>query len=291
MITIEEYDKVQELLGRKGRPRPQTHTFAFTGMMTCTECGSAITAEEKTKHQQNGNIHHYIYYHCTRRRNPKCTEKCVEEKKFREQVDARLDETDIPNQFHVWAMKWFRNENEKDLGSLTNARTDQHVEFERCLKKISNIIDMRAAEEISEEEFKTKRSELLRDKHRLEELMNDNGDQLEKLLIKAEKIFNFAETAKAGFAAGSPEQCKRILADLGSNLQLHDRKLSITIEKPLIVLKPAAKVVKEIHSPLEPHKNELTTNELEGLYASNPIVLRDLGSNQGFRFQRATSYH
>src|SRR3989338_2410676 len=197
----------------------------------------------------------------------------------------------IPKQFHVWAMKLFRNENEKDLGSLTNARTNQHVEFEHCLKKISNIIDMRAAEEISEEEFRTKKLELLKDKHRLEELMNDNGDQLEKLLIKAEKIFNFAETAKAGFAAGSPEQCKRILADLGSNLQLHDRKLSITIEKPLVALKPAAKAVKEIHAPLEPRKNEITADELEGLYASNPIVLRDLGSNQGFRFQRATSYH
>src|SRR3989344_3211384 len=137
----------------------------------------------------------------------------------------------------------------------------------------------------------TQKLELLKDKHRLEELMNDNGDQLEKLLIKAEKIFNFAETAKAGFAAGSPEQCKRILADLGSNLQLHDRKLSITIENPLVALNPAVKAVKEIHAPLEPRKNELTTNELEGLYASNPIVLRGLDSDQDKRLQRPLSYH
>lgn len=291
MINMEEYDKVQELLGRKGRPRPKTHIFAFTGMMTCTGCGSAITAEEKTKHQQNGNTHHYIYYHCTKRKNPNCTERCIEEKKFKEQVAEMLDETNIPHEFHVWAMKWFRNENEKDLGSLANARTNQHAEFKRCMKKISNIIDMRAAEEINEEEFRIKKSELLKDKHRLEELMNDNGDQLEKLLAKAEKIFNFAETAKAGFATGNSEQCKRILADLGSNLQLHDRKLSITIEKPLVILKPVAKEVRAIHASLEPRKNEVTTEELEHLYTQLSAKLRGLESNQDSRFQRAFAYH
>jgi site-specific DNA recombinase len=67
MITREEYDKVQMLLGRKGRPRPKNHAFAFVGTMRCGECGMAITAEEKTKIQQNGNVHHYTYYHCTKK--------------------------------------------------------------------------------------------------------------------------------------------------------------------------------------------------------------------------------
>jgi hypothetical protein len=43
MITPDEYDKVQILLGRKGRPRPKTHEFAFTGSIRCGECGYAIT--------------------------------------------------------------------------------------------------------------------------------------------------------------------------------------------------------------------------------------------------------
>jgi len=49
MITLEEFDKVQILLGREGKPRPKTHEFPFTGIIRCGECGSFITAIEKTK--------------------------------------------------------------------------------------------------------------------------------------------------------------------------------------------------------------------------------------------------
>lgn len=52
MITEEEFDRVQKLLGRKGRPRPKRHRFAFTGLMNCGTCGAMITAEEKIKHQK-----------------------------------------------------------------------------------------------------------------------------------------------------------------------------------------------------------------------------------------------
>ena len=70
MITPEEYDKVQMLLGSRGRPRPKRHVFAFVGTMKCGECGLSITAESKTKVQKNGNVHHYTYYHCTKKRGP-----------------------------------------------------------------------------------------------------------------------------------------------------------------------------------------------------------------------------
>lgn len=60
MITEEEFDLVQKLLGKEGKPRPKEHRFAFTGIMRCGNCGAMITAEEKIKHQKNGNVHHYI---------------------------------------------------------------------------------------------------------------------------------------------------------------------------------------------------------------------------------------
>lgn len=44
MITLEEYDRVQKLLGREGKPRPKTHHFAFTGSLRCSECGCLFTA-------------------------------------------------------------------------------------------------------------------------------------------------------------------------------------------------------------------------------------------------------
>ena len=272
IITIEEYDRVQEILGRKGKPRPQTHILAFTGTMKCRECGCTITAEEKTKHQKNGNSHHYIYYHCTKRKNPDCAQKCLEEKEFRKQVKGKLAETDIPPQFHIWAMKWFKHENTNDIDMLFNVSAQQKAELELCSKKLSRLTDMRIAEEIDEEEFKIKKVELKREEHRLEQLISNPEDKYQKLLKEAERIFNFAETATTSFEVGSPELCKRIFCDLGSNRYLNDKKVEITIEKPLIMLKPAAKELREIHDRLEPTKNRITQEELEGIYSSSPLL-------------------
>lgn len=49
MISLEEYDRVQMILGRFGSQRPKTKTHAYSGCMKCANCGMAITAEEKKK--------------------------------------------------------------------------------------------------------------------------------------------------------------------------------------------------------------------------------------------------
>jgi len=49
MVTPEEYDRVQLILGRKGKPRKTKRAFAFTGAIHCEECGCLYTAEIKKK--------------------------------------------------------------------------------------------------------------------------------------------------------------------------------------------------------------------------------------------------
>ena len=77
MITIEEFDQVQMILGRKGKPRQKKHQFAFTGLITCGVCGGAITASAKTKLiKATGEYKTYVFYHCTKRKGIKtCTDK------------------------------------------------------------------------------------------------------------------------------------------------------------------------------------------------------------------------
>ena len=56
-------DLVQEKMANYA-VRGETKEFAFTKLMTCGLCGSGITADEKFKKQQNGNVHRYVYYGC-----------------------------------------------------------------------------------------------------------------------------------------------------------------------------------------------------------------------------------
>ena len=72
MVTLDEFNRVQEFFGHPGRPKPVTHAFAYTGLIRCA-CGLSITAEEKVKPSGR----HYTYYHCTRRAWPQCNHPAV----------------------------------------------------------------------------------------------------------------------------------------------------------------------------------------------------------------------
>lgn len=58
-------------------------------------CGSGITADEKFKKQKNGNTHRYVYYKCTRTRDPNCDCGFINENDLISQLQALLDDIDI----------------------------------------------------------------------------------------------------------------------------------------------------------------------------------------------------
>lgn len=63
--------------------------------MTCGLCGSGITAEEKFKHQHNGNTHRYVYYKCTRKRDETCKNAVINEDDLVEQLKSLVDDLNI----------------------------------------------------------------------------------------------------------------------------------------------------------------------------------------------------
>ncbi len=96
LISKELFDLVQEKIKSQIlEPRSEQKEFAFTKLMTCGLCGSGITAEEKFKHQQNGNTHRYVYYKCTRKRDENCTNAVIREEDLIEQLKSLMDDLDI----------------------------------------------------------------------------------------------------------------------------------------------------------------------------------------------------
>ena len=96
LITKELFDLVQEnIKSQILEPRSEQKEFAFTKIMTCGVCGSGITAEEKFKHQQNGNTHRYVYYKCTRKRDETCKNPVINEDDLIEQLKVVIDDIDV----------------------------------------------------------------------------------------------------------------------------------------------------------------------------------------------------
>jgi site-specific DNA recombinase len=58
LISTDLYQRTQDAFRKDGKPsRRKSHVFAYTGLLTCGHCGSAVTAERKKEK--------YVYYHCT----------------------------------------------------------------------------------------------------------------------------------------------------------------------------------------------------------------------------------
>ncbi len=94
LITRELFDLVQEQVKRQ-TVRVAGKEFSFTKMMICGLCGSGITADEKFKKHNNGNVHRYVYYGCTKAKNPNCKCGYTEEKEIIKQFEGLMDTIDM----------------------------------------------------------------------------------------------------------------------------------------------------------------------------------------------------
>ena len=274
VISEEEFDRAQEILGRYGRPRPKKHVFDFVGMMRCGECGAAVTAELKFKRQKNGNVHRYVYYHCTHRINPNCSQGSVEETELKRQIIAEIESLEIPSEFHSFAMKWFRELNQEEAQSRNAVVKAQEKAYKACLAKLDGLTDMRAGGEISPEEYAEKRALLVAEKERLAKDFQNTDERVDRWLQTADEVFTFVEEAKWKFENGGLEVRRQILSTLGSNLVLKDKKLMIDVDKCLFPLKKVSKEVKAIHARFEPLNTVEKQKDFEQSCLESPTLLR-----------------
>ncbi len=278
MITREEYERIQFLLGRKSTPRGKEHEIAYRGPLHCGGCGAMITAEEKVKHQKNGKTHRYTYYHCTRRKDPTCTQPAIEEKELEKQIARELAKIEIPADFKDWALAALKEANTQETEDRDRIYGAQRRAYEACVRKLNNLIDMRAGGEITEDEFADRKAILLGEKERLSAQLTDTDQRVENWLDIAEAGFSFAEKAAAAFANAQEQNDltvkKDLFAALGYNLTLKDKELSISWDDLLFPMLEMAKEVRAINTRLEPVKTPANTGDMGPIYAENPVMLR-----------------
>lgn len=305
MVTKEEFDMVQALLGRKGNPRLRTKEFAFTGLISCGECGALITAEEKwqiicpvcklkfnsmnkdccpgckvkIEEMVNKTMLHYIYYHCTKAKNPHCPQGSIRLDRLENQIMELLSRIGISEDFKNWAIKHLNELNDKKTESRNATIFSLNEAYDNCIKRIDNLRDLMISPAnsdkslLSDEEFKAQKVSLLADKASLEEKRAKIGQGINEWLETAERAFNLAVYARHWFENGDLYKKREILVAIGSNLILKDRLLCLDLKKPYYYLKDMATDVPETCVTLEPEERIVRLPQMEYLWAQNPLVL------------------
>jgi site-specific DNA recombinase len=228
MVTLDEFDAVQRLLGRPHAPRKKIRTFAFTGLIRCGECGFAVTAEERTNRYGSK----YTYYHCSRRRlDYDCRQPYVQIAALEGQIVQFLEGISISDGFHEWALGQIEaltaSESETDitrLESLEQARTSTESE-------LRNLTKLRIRDLLTDDEFIAQREELERNQLRLTQAIaavkeSPSRFEPERMLL------SFSNRAIIEFKEGDAQVKRLILSIVGSNPVLKRKILSIRATKP-----------------------------------------------------------
>lgn len=268
MITKSEFDLIQRMLGLKNPVKTQQYDFTFKGPIKCGVCGCSITAEHKLKRTKVGKTHTYIYYHCTGNRvDPStglpCKQKgiSIQENKLQDQIEEYIQKITLPKEFITWALDIIKEEHQEILHEQESRQNDIDRQLVRLEDEYNGYMKMRASNEITDEEFKDKRSVFLLKKQVIMEERTSWSDDKNNWYENLENVFNFSENIHKVFLNGTDLQKKEIVFALGSNLTLIDKKLFISLTKPLLWVSELSEMVNSIMSTIEP-KNPLWEKDL-----------------------------
>jgi len=227
MITLDQYTQIGRILGRVGRPQAKRHTFAYTGLMQCGSCGLMITAEKHTNRFGS----EYVYYRCTKRQRPRCTERFIEVRFLEAQMRSFLGELELDDSAHDWLLRQIEKESDaqRDCIGVKNRAIERTIaDLER---RISELTDMRAGTLITDAEFIEKREAAKRELMRLRQSQTGQAAKDAHWFEPAREIVSFSNRAVSWFDEGNDEERRLIIHAVGSNLSLSRRKLNIQARK------------------------------------------------------------
>ena len=285
MVTKEEFDRVQTLLGRTGNPRPsRNHHFPFTGLIRCGACAGMITAEEKNqvkcgecrfkfscrsrdtcprcktavRHMNKPLFLHYTYYHCAKRSKANCKQRSVEARELESQIADQLGSVQVSEKFKEWAFKYLHELHDQEIKTTRHITRTRDQAYADCLKRLDNLVRLKTSPEntqgnlLSDQEYSKQRHDLLHEKTKFSQSPQDEKLHVEQALKQAEATFEFAHSAHTKFARGDFQVKKEILSAIGSNLTLTDKKLIFEATKPFLMIQNFVSPHKRKKARIEP---------------------------------------
>jgi site-specific DNA recombinase len=282
MVTVDEFDHVQKLLGRNSTIRPQKKEFAFTGFIRCGECGCLFTAETKTKHiKSTGEIKNYTYYHCTRkRRDISCSQiSCISDTELEEQIERELSKLTIIPEFRSWALETLGREHEKEVTKRSSIYRSLQEAANQTQSQIDNLTRMRVRDLIDDEQYIKEHDLLKAQLAKTNEELAKTENRAERWLELTEDVFDFATYAHSAFLNGTLQTKREIMTALGSNPTIINGKLNVPPHPWLVPIINNAIALNEEFARLEPQESAINKRTTNSISTVGCTWLRGWGSN------------
>ncbi len=288
MITGQDFEKIQKILGQKGSTRPQTVNLPYRGLMQCGECESPICLEEKHQLICTGckqkfaykskdscpkcNLKidkmvdptrlYYVYASCTKRKNPHCTQKTTRVELLDEQIKEYLMSLEISVEVSEWVLNQLKDNTESQVAINNQALLNQQKIVTNSQNNLDSLLiqytqpENRDRQIISTDSYLKRKVALEKEKGEAEERLSDLSQSAKNFMGDTEEKFDFAVTAYERFNGGDFETRTEVLRHLGSNLKLIGKKILMNQDiLHLFISKANAEIRSITSNSLEPEKS------------------------------------
>ncbi len=286
MLTKKEFLQLQARIGSWTKNKSEID-LPYRGLLKCGECHSAIVAQEKWQivcsnckykfhlgnrkicpkcfvhidEMKRAKIRHYIYYGCTKKKNPDCSQKGhLEINEIDNQIQTELSQYEIPEDFKDWAIKYLNEVHDDEAYRTTIVADNLSKQLKAIVAQKNQLLQLKISpknlqgELIGEEEYLLQRKSLQEQHESLEEQIQSLNEGQDEYMELTEKTFRFACYAKYWFENGDSKEKSLILKSLGYNLTLEGKKIQFPDQKPFyLVRKTYEKVCVELEK-VEPDK-------------------------------------
>ncbi len=226
LISLEKFRRLQEVLGVRRKPRFYSHAKGYRGLLTCGECGCAITCTHKIKNGKS-----YIYYHCTKRRG-NCHQHSITEDTLEDQIFEYVSQLQLNKSYHDDCIQYIRESQREESEMLKTSHVETSKKIEEIDTMINELMDMRLKKQLDQAQFDTKKQELLDRKREIREKELDSDFNQEHWLEQLEKFFETCFNIEEIFQQGTIDERSQLVGVLGKNLTLTDGRLGWNFKKP-----------------------------------------------------------
>lgn len=242
MITMEEFDLAQKILGERGKPRNGLNAHAYTSLIKCGECGCSIVAKTNMKYvKRDDKMAVYVHYYCIRKSDARpCDQtKYTKLEDLEAEIDTQLAQYTILPEFRDWALEILNRSHKIEVSERSKLYAMQQQKRQQLQEQLDKLVDMRTSDLLDDDEYLVQKNRLKGQLVRADDKLRNTEKRADNWLELTEKAFDFATYARVRFAEGDIATKRDILLTLGTNFKLKDHKLTLD---PSEWLKPIAEM-------------------------------------------------
>jgi len=231
LVKKSEFDRVQEVLRGRTKNTGVKNDFLYRKTLRCRHCSYSLIAEK-----QKG----IIYYRC---HTPECPRTCVREDYINLQVLDEIHKISMtPFEIELLQAEFAYLEVEKQ-SEQKNFRKSLELRLANVTERLERLADAYIDQSLDKETIDAKNHELLQEKVALRDFLNQLLHEDDPRRIRKDKFLELLKRLKLSSEQYNGSDLRDALKEATSNLQVDQKSLVVTWEKPFEVIQNRPKLV------------------------------------------------